>query len=1078
MKLIKVKLINWHIFSNHTIELNGNTLITGENASGKSTLMDAIYFVLSGGDSTQFNKAANVNDRSQRTIESYTRGKIGSEKNPFLRNDSDIISYIILEFVHPTTKEHLLLGVEIETQSFNNRPKTRFFTIAKTSIRDEDFIKDNKPISYHALKSNCRAKNIPLKDLADSLRERQITIGRDIFKLVDYKRFFDLLKNAISFKPISEVSSFVNSFLLKEDDINLDSLREEIRSYQEIEKLLTKEKEKIEFLSPFISKAERYKENEEKIEYLKVLELDYQIQKDRKDIENKNYQMLKLSDEHTNLEAKEETLEKKKSELLREIEQLENNEEYKALLEKKDRYQKSLAQLLQLDKEYNQFQNLVSEEQKIVKSLNLSYRLTTDFTNQDYPLLHSHLEKYQAEVEEIENTLRDKKAKLSFSIEEKKKEKAKKEEELKGLRQGINNYPEDVNNLIQIAKDAIQKANPKETNPNVKPFCEYIEIRDPKWANALEGYLNTQRFNILVEPKYYDIVSKAYQENKALRKVYLAGIVNVEKIKESETSENSIMEKIQVENPYANRYARYLLGNLVCVEDVLSLKNYKSSITPDCMIYKNYVLKACDPRIYAKPFIGTDSIKKRITLLENEIQEIRAQIEKENREVEEIKEKISTIQKSHVREILSYRNLFAEIKTLQESIESLKNEIQQDEKSKGLFGLAEKIRAAEVHLEDVKKEIQDTKKKAEENRIEYGKRNSEIEAIRNHLALVSEEFEATRKSLEDEAKYEEFHKQYTSNNKLDISRISLDSTHAANSNRNNLSYLVSTMREYSTKYKGSLTPIIDHLQDYINEYYSIKNRDVVKYEQEAHDAYIRAEASFKEDFISKLKEKIERSQKTLDKINKNLSLHPFGNDQEIYKFHYEATKDGEFRNYYRIIMSGKMMESTDLFTEILDEKDNSIMKDLFDKITMEKSSSEDEITLRRYLDYRNYMNYDIKITNKDGDESYFSKISKEKSGGETQTPFYIVIASCFDELISKDVRINSTCSVVFDEAFNNMDEGRIKSLMEFYKELNIQLLIIVPSNRISSITKYMDSIVGLIKKNNYPIICNMKKKDA
>ncbi len=94
-----------------------------------------------------------------------------------------------------------------------------------------------------------------------------------------------------------------------------------------------------------------------------------------------------------------------KADLLREIEQLENNEEYKALLEKKDRYQKSIARLLQLNKEYNQFQNLVSEEQKIVKSLNLSYRLTTDFTNRDYPLLHSHLEKYQAEVDEIENTL-------------------------------------------------------------------------------------------------------------------------------------------------------------------------------------------------------------------------------------------------------------------------------------------------------------------------------------------------------------------------------------------------------------------------------------------------------------------------------------------------------------------------------------------------------------------------------------------------------------------------------------------------------------------------------------------------
>ena len=76
MMLTKIKLINWHIFSNNTIELDGNTLITGENASGKSTLMDAIYFVLSGGDDKHFNKAAN--ELGKRDLESYLRGKLGS----------------------------------------------------------------------------------------------------------------------------------------------------------------------------------------------------------------------------------------------------------------------------------------------------------------------------------------------------------------------------------------------------------------------------------------------------------------------------------------------------------------------------------------------------------------------------------------------------------------------------------------------------------------------------------------------------------------------------------------------------------------------------------------------------------------------------------------------------------------------------------------------------------------------------------------------------------------------------------------------------------------------------------------
>ncbi len=34
-------------------------------------------------------------------------------------------------------------------------------------------------------------------------------------------------------------------------------------------------------------------------------------------------------------------------------------------------------------------------------------------------------------------------------------------------------------------------------------FRDLLEIIDPRWQNAVEGYLNTQRFYIIVEPQYY-----------------------------------------------------------------------------------------------------------------------------------------------------------------------------------------------------------------------------------------------------------------------------------------------------------------------------------------------------------------------------------------------------------------------------------------------------------------------------------------------------------------------------------------------------------------------------------------------
>lgn len=92
--LTKVKLINWHSFTNESFEVYHNTLMTGENSAGKSTILDAIQYVLTVG-TCKFNKAAS--DIGTRTLESYIRCKTGKEGQEYERN-GDVSCYIALEF--------------------------------------------------------------------------------------------------------------------------------------------------------------------------------------------------------------------------------------------------------------------------------------------------------------------------------------------------------------------------------------------------------------------------------------------------------------------------------------------------------------------------------------------------------------------------------------------------------------------------------------------------------------------------------------------------------------------------------------------------------------------------------------------------------------------------------------------------------------------------------------------------------------------------------------------------------------------------------------------------------------------
>ena len=57
----KLQLVQWSRFQNVSIRLEGSTLFTGVNGSGKSTVLDAVTYLLTG--NTQFNKAAQNGNR-------------------------------------------------------------------------------------------------------------------------------------------------------------------------------------------------------------------------------------------------------------------------------------------------------------------------------------------------------------------------------------------------------------------------------------------------------------------------------------------------------------------------------------------------------------------------------------------------------------------------------------------------------------------------------------------------------------------------------------------------------------------------------------------------------------------------------------------------------------------------------------------------------------------------------------------------------------------------------------------------------------------------------------------------------
>lgn len=114
MKLLnRILLVNWYLLSAEQIDIEGNTAFIGPNASGKSSILDAIQAVLLGGDQRLIQLNASAGEKSRRTLREYCLGVVrdpstGADIDPDLAprraGRLSLISCCVFAMMKPTTR--------------------------------------------------------------------------------------------------------------------------------------------------------------------------------------------------------------------------------------------------------------------------------------------------------------------------------------------------------------------------------------------------------------------------------------------------------------------------------------------------------------------------------------------------------------------------------------------------------------------------------------------------------------------------------------------------------------------------------------------------------------------------------------------------------------------------------------------------------------------------------------------------------------------------------------------------------------------------------------------------------------
>ena len=871
----------------------------------------------------------------------------------------------------------------------------------------------------------------------------------------------------MAFRPIDDIKDFVYSYVLDEKEVNIDILRENVRTYQDLENTLKIVKEKIGKLLGI----EKY--------HAQVMDgatkdamYDYYLERAKADItkeEIKDLEQAAAADEirlkEQNIRVEQVSREKSEKQEIRDNlrTELASDKDFIARDEQKKRLSHLENRKAELEPERQRLLNSVKQAKDgIMRLISATEESECLLAYQDNL---SHVETMEEYVEFKQNL----QAVIDYKMaayNEKQMQQAKTQMERQSLTNALADidgkieqlkkkrlsYPTDVHRVLEAIKTEFHRIG-REAEPRI--LCELLEISDDAWRNAVEGYLNTQRFYILVEPESFDIALGTYDRLRKERKAYGVGLINTQKLDSYEKApEGSLATVVTSKNIHAKKYVNMILGKVQMCEHYSQLKQYPTSITKECMKYQNHVASAIKPAIYETPYIGKNAIKVQLEQALEQQKQLRKQLKEKEEQLEQIKRILCMLNTEADTDVKYRIDILPEIRavadeilkckaniaTLEQNTNMLQKQIQLSALEEMILELEKTMLKLSQKAGSIEERISSTKEKIEDAHVEYVERKAFYAKLYTEAGDAASLWEQEYAKQTKDKTFTQFYENYSRRKKANLTTMD-----TAEKN------MEKEMVAYKTAHDFGAAPTMEGYPAFAAEYEKLYGSELLSYEEKVQSAKNAAEEEFREQFLSKLQENMKIAQGEFKELNKALNDISFSNEK--YEFLYMPSR--RYRQYYEMIMDDfNAMQGESIFSGLFNENHKEVIDELFEKLALD--SENHAKALDEFTDYRTYMDYDIKIIHSDGNYSYYSKVCEEKSGGETQTPFYVTVAASFVQLYRNNIGGEAIGLVMFDEAFNNMDDERIGGVLEFLRRLPLQIVIAAPPDKIQYISPFIE----------------------
>ncbi|WP_185906595.1 ATP-binding protein [Teredinibacter haidensis] len=639
-----------------------------------------------------------------------------------------------------------------------------------------------------------------------------------------------------------------------------------------------------------------------------------------------------------------------------------------------------------------------------------------------------------------------------------------KQKEIQLLQSKKINYPPYVESALAAIKKICPQADPR-------VLCDYIEILDPKWQMAIEGYIGGARFSIIVEHEYEAEAIRIVRNLADARRNRARVIQGYKAQRDAERlslPNHSVIEVMDFSHKTAEFYLRASYGSVIRVEDAEALRSTARGITPEGLGSGSYSMWRCDLDDSELVF-GQGARERALKAKEKEREQIAIEAnsaEQDYQRIARIFEQVEAIRPVQCAEVIQtilvlHRDIqnaesalerldLSDFQLLEEQLQSLKTAYnEQQEQNRELGKESGRLLERERQCEKKVKELADAVDVFQEAQ-------EEAEVAIERIGDWHPDFDSTYALQQADRRAKQSSNDFNFEDEVQTLSGSLEKIERE---------LFDTIRSHNQQCKEHDSILYDtgfgdrHGDEFFQrlvklrgEVDLIRNRLKNNVLIDKYDKLTGLKDSFNTAFITNLCHSIYQAisdgKRILDDLNRELEHHRFGADRERFYFGYEWVP--EFRDYWRffkeVIDVPNLGDGTSLFDAELSEKACAVR----DKMLEMLLDKDEQVALRelgRVSDYRNYRHYEI-YKEPEGKAPIALSQYGTGSGGQLETPAYIIRSAAITSAFRFNEGNAHLRMVLVDEAFSKMDETRSREVINYLTEtLGLQLVFIMPTSK-------------------------------